>query len=168
MTDNKHEHLFSLLTSFETAFLVTNGTEGPHARPLSVAAIDGATIVWFLTSVGSEKAHEVQFDPHVVVTFQGNGKFVVLRGTATLHHELATLQELFSEPHRIWFPRGVADPSLVALRVKVDHAEYWDQSGTKGLAFFVQALGAYLGGHEVTPPSGRHDELHPIAGRPST
>jgi general stress protein 26 len=165
---NRHEHLFDLLTSFETAFLVTNGTQGPHARPLSVASIEGTTILWFLTSVGSEKAQEIEFDPQVLVTFQGKGKFVVLRGTATTTQDRAKLDELFREPHRIWFPKGAHDPSLAAVKVKVDHAEYWDQTGTKGLRFVVDALAAYVTGDVVDAPSGSHGELHPAAGRPPT
>ncbi|CAN5267815.1 hypothetical protein BH09MYX1_BH09MYX1_53690 [soil metagenome] len=166
MTENKHQHLTRLLATFDTGFLMTQGLNGPHARPLAVARVEGPTVVWFLSSLISEKVQEILFDRSVLVTFQGGDAFVVVRGTASIVDDREALASLWSEPHRAWIPKGLDDETLVAIRVTVDHAEVWDQSGTKGVSYIAESLAASLGGTPPLDPKGRHEELHPSAGRP--
>jgi general stress protein 26 len=163
---NKHEHLQRLLESFHTAFLVTRGELGPHARPLTVAGVEGPTVVWFMTTLDSPKVEEIRRDPEVLVTFQDKRRFVVLRGKAELVLDRDKVDRFWSEGQRIWFPLGADDPSLVLLRVKVDDAELWDQSGTQGLKFALAAARAYVGGTTPDETEEGHAELHPGAGRP--
>jgi general stress protein 26 len=163
---NKHEHLQRLLESFDTAFLITLGELGPHARPLTVAAVEGPTVVWFMTDLASPKVNEIRRDPDVVVTFQGKGKFVVLRGKAELVLDREKVDRYWTEVQRVWFPLGKEDPSLVLLRVKVDDAELWDQSGARGLKFVLAAAKAYVAGTTPNDDEGRHTEIHPGIARP--
>jgi general stress protein 26 len=166
MSENKHQHLQRLLESFDTAFLVTQGELGPHARPLTVAAVEGPTVVWFITSVDSPKVQEIRRDPEAMVTFQSTGKFVVLRGKAEVVLDRARVDQYWTETQRVWFPLGREDPSLVLLRVKVDDAELWDQSGAHGIRFAIAAARAYVGGATVDEVEGRHLEMHPGVARP--
>src|SRR5690242_9237045 len=111
MSENKHQHLQRLLESFDTAFLVTHGELGPHARPLTVAGVDGPTVVWFMTAIDSPKVEEIRRDPDVMVTFQGKGRFIVLRGKAELVFDRARVADYWTEVQRVWFPLGKDDPS---------------------------------------------------------
>src|SRR5262249_11355441 len=164
--ENKHEHLTRLLESFDTAFLITQGDRGPHARPLTVAAVEGPTIVWFMTSLESPKVNEIRRDPEVLVTFQDKGRFVALRGKAELVFDREKVDRYWSEPQRVWFPLGKEDPSIVLVRVKVDDAELWDQSGVRGLKFALAAAKAYVAGTTPDEVEGRHAEIHPGIARP--
>jgi general stress protein 26 len=165
-SENKHEHLQRLLESFDTAFLVTQGELGPHARPLTVAAVEGPTVVWFMTSLESPKVNEIRRDPDVLVTFQEKGRFVVLRGKAELVFDRAKVDRYWTEPQKVWFPLGKEDPSIVLVRVKVDDAELWDQSGVRGLKLALAAAKAYVAGTTPDEVEGRHAEIHPGIGRP--
>jgi general stress protein 26 len=166
MSENKHMHLQRLLESFDTAFLVTQGQLGPHARPLTVAGVDGPTVVWFMTSLESPKVEEIRRFPEAMVTFQGKGKFVVLRGKAELVFDRAKVDHYWTELQRVWFPLGKEDPTLVLVRVRVDDAELWDQSGARGIKFALAAAKAYAAGKTPDEVEGRHAEIHPGIGRP--
>ena len=52
--------------------------------------------------------------------------YVSVRGTAQVVRDAARQKELWSEPLRVWFPKGAEDPAVALLRVKVEGAEYWD------------------------------------------
>lgn len=49
------------------------------------------------------------------------------------------MQELWSEPLRAWFPKGLDDPNIALLKVTVSSAQYWDSPS--GL---MVVLGGYL------------------------
>jgi general stress protein 26 len=163
---NKHQHLQKLLESFDTAFLVTHGELGPHARPLTVVGVDGPTVVWFMTNLESPKVEEIRRDPDVMVTFQGRGRFVVLRGKAELVLDHEKVDRYWTEAQRVWFPLGREDPSLVLVRVKVDDAELWDRAGARGLKLALATAKAYVGGTTPEDVDGEHEEIHPGIGRP--
>jgi general stress protein 26 len=164
--ENKHEHLQRLLETFDTAFLVTQGELGPHARPLTIAAVEGPTVVWFMTNLESPKVEEIRRDPDVLVTFQDKARFVALRGKAELLFDREKVDQYWTEAQKIWFPLGKEDPSLVLVRVKVDDAELWDQSGMRGLKFALAAAKAYVSGTTPDEVEERHAEIHPGVARP--
>ncbi len=57
-----------------------------------------------------------------------------------------SLDEIWNEAWKVWFPGGKADPNLLLLRVDGDRGEYWDNSGLSGIKYFIEAGKAYLSG----------------------
>ena len=40
-------------------------------------------------------------------------------------------RELWTPAARSWFPKGVEDPHLTLIRVRIQSAEYWDAGSSK-------------------------------------
>ncbi len=146
-------HLFELVTKFRTAMLVTRTRGGElRARPLSLAAEHDDGLLYFATSVDSPKVEEIAAHPDVLVTLQDSVRYVSISGAARICRERALVERLWTETWRVWFPGGKDDPALCILAVAPRDAEYWDQSGTKGIKFLVEMASAYVRG--TTPASG--------------
>ena len=155
------DHLRKLLKGFTSAMLVTRATDGRmHSRPLAVADTDG-TVLYFATAIDSPKVKEIEADPRVNVCLQGESRYVSIVGTAKVVTDRSLIERLWSEPWKLWFPEGKGDPSLCLLRVEPEEAEYWDQSGAKGLRYLFQAAAAYLEGRQPTSDEDQHAKVTP-------
>ena len=151
--ENPRAHLLRLLQSFKTAMLVTRRGDGHlRARPLSLATQHDDEVLYFATAIDSPKVDEISHAPDVLVTLQGAASYISISGTATISRDPALIDRLWSEPWRVWFPRGKEDPALCIVVVTPSEAEYWDQSGAKGLKYLLGMAKAYATG--TTPESG--------------
>ncbi len=145
-------HLSELLEKFDTAMLVTRTAEGQlRARPLSFAG-EREGRLYFSTAAESPKVAELENDPRVAVTLQDSTRYVSISGVAAVSDERQLIEQLWRESWRVWFPAGKDDPSLRILSVTPVAAEYWDQSGGRGIKYLVEMLRAYATG--TTPASG--------------
>jgi len=56
-----------------------------------------------------------------------------------------------------WFPKGINDPDLALVRVKISHADYWDVKSSKLVQLYKMAKAAITG----KPPTdmGEHAEV---------
>jgi general stress protein 26 len=128
-TDPSPTRLRKLLKGFRVAMLTTVAPGGSlRSRPMVPVKAQGDGDVWFLTRAATPKVGEVQENERVNVGYVApkGGRYVSLSGTATVVKDGQRVQELWRKRHRRWFPAGKQDPELVALRVRVDRAEYWD------------------------------------------
>jgi general stress protein 26 len=159
MTDNADPrvHLFELVSKFRTAMLVTQTGGGAlRARPLSLAPEHDDGLLYFATSIDSPKVEEAAAHPEVLVTMQDSTRYVSIAGAARICRERTLIDRLWSESWRVWFPGGKDDPALCVLAVAPRRAEYWDQSGPKGIKYLVEMAAAYVRG--TTPASGASSE----------
>jgi general stress protein 26 len=150
----KQEHLLELIKDFDTAMLVTRTEEGRlRSRPLAIAEVaqagDGEGYMYFATSIESGKVHEVEHDPQVNVCLQDGKRFVSISGLARIVRDPALVDRLYTEAWKVWFPKGKSDPSLALLEVDATAAEYWDQSGARGLGYLYEAVSAYVHGRKA-------------------
>jgi len=92
-------------------------------------------------------------------------RYVSVSGTATLVRDRGTIERLWDQLYRAWFPQGVDDPELALLRVRVERAEYWDapQSTMAEIAGFVPGLAA-----DTPDEAGEHVRIDRPAGRTET
>jgi general stress protein 26 len=142
--DNK---LRELLEEFGIAMLVTRTPEGQlRARPMALAEVQPDGTLWFLTDRHSAKVDELVRDEHVGVTMQSKTKFVSLSGKASQVDDCERVSRLWKVEWKVWFPGGKDDPNLVLLRVDGETGEYWDNSGTGGLKYLIEAGKALLTG----------------------
>jgi general stress protein 26 len=136
-----------LLEDFDTAMLVTRAADGQlRSRPMAIADSEANGTLWFMTQSDSGKLDELALDAHVNVVMQSKLKFVSISGTATAVKDRAKVEQLWNELWKAWFPEGKDDPRLVLLRVQGDKGEYWDNSGTSGIKYLIEAGKAYLSG----------------------
>jgi general stress protein 26 len=142
----KRDHLHKVIKGFRTAMLATRTPTGAlRSRPLAVADNRGDDLC-FATSIDSPKVREIAADPHVNVSMQDSNQFVSLSGRARVVTDPLLIEDLWSDAWKVWFPEGKNDPSICIVIVDVLDAEYWDQSGTKGLRYLFDAAKAYVNG----------------------
>src|ERR1044071_8003021 len=106
MPDDQVTKIRELLESFETAMLVTHGTDSPyHARPMAIARVERGCDLWVFTGRRSAKGNEIQNDQRVLIVCQDEmRRYVALRGTARLIDDRAKASELWKESYKVWFP----------------------------------------------------------------
>ncbi len=140
-------HLLEVMKEFDTAMLVTSTREGElRARPLAVAQVKPEGTVVFPTSARSAKVDELERDNQVGITMQDGKRFVSLSGHARVSRDRAEIDRLWKETWKVWFEEGKTDPDLVLLEVDPVRAEYWDNTGTKGLRYLFEAAKSMAGG----------------------
>ncbi len=159
MAETTKQHLSDLLASFDTAMLITRHHDGEHARPMAVAGVEGASTVWFVTSDTSPKADEIRSDARVAVTCQSDSKYAALSGHAALVQDRTKVDELWKESWKTWFPNGKTDPTLALIRVDVDDAEFWDNTGAKGVRYAFEKAKAYVKGTTPSTTAAQHGRV---------
>jgi len=159
MTTTPYEKLQELTQDFDAAMLVTRTSEGQlRSRPMALAQVEPNGTLWFMTQRGSGKMEEITQDCDVNVSMQSTMKFVSISGTAANVSDRDKVAELWSEGFKAWFPGGKDDPDLVLLRVDGTTGEYWDNSGTSGIKYLIEAGKAYLSG--TKPDVADDPEIH--------
>lgn len=147
MATTPDQKLHDLLKDFGTVMLVSRTAEGHlRARPMQVAEVEEDGTLWLMTERHSPKTREIAQDEHVNVAMQSSMKYVSLSGTADLIDDRARISRLWNEAWKVWFPGGKDDPNLTLLRVRGQTGEYWDNSGTSGLRYLIEAGRAYFSG----------------------
>jgi general stress protein 26 len=150
------EKLWSLMKTVGFAMLVTEDGDHLRARPMvpNQDHFDGT--LWFYTRASSHKVGEVEHDARVCVTYAEPSKqdYVSLSGRARLVRDKATIKAHWSEGLRTWFPKGVDDPDIGILEIKVDMAEYWDAPSST----MVHAYGYVTAALTGKPPSSGDNE----------
>ena len=156
---DKQQHLYDMLKDFKTGMLITRAGETFHARPMAVAELKPDADAYFATSIESPKVKEIEADPKAMITFQGSSQFAYLQGTMTVVRDRALIDRLWQEMWRAWFPGGKDDPSLCLLKFTSTEAEYWDNSGAKGLRYAFEGLKAILSGTKASATADQHAKI---------
>ena len=139
------EHLYDLLEGFETAMLVTRGSDGHmHARPMAVAEMRADADAYFVTSIDSPKVAEVYADADVLLTFQSEHQYAAIYGRVNVVRERALIERLWKDSWKIWFPRGPSDSAIALLRFDADRGELWNDLGLLGVQYSFEGTKAYM------------------------
>jgi general stress protein 26 len=158
----KQRHFLDVIHGFDTAMLVTRTDDGAmRSRPLMVAECRDDGTLYFATSAESGKVHELERDPHVNVTLQGERQYASLSGRGEILRDRALVDRLWTETWKVWFPAGKDDPHLCILAVHPHSAELWDNSGARGVRYFLKAAGAYLTGRRPRPSEDEYARFGP-------
>lgn len=156
-----HQHLHDMIRGFDTAMLVTCNADGPlHARPMAIASLEQEADAYLATRIESPKVHEIESDPHVLLTFQSRSQFATVEGTASVVRDQALIDRLWSDSWKIWFPGGKADPSLCMLKIEPSSAELWDNSGFQGTKYLFQGAKALLQGTTPQMDENQHAKIN--------
>jgi general stress protein 26 len=159
MNPKPDDKLHDLLSDFGVAMLITRTPDGKlRGRPMALAQVEADGTLWFATDRDSAKVDELEADPEAAVTMQSSTKFVSLSGTAQMVDDRAKLRELWKTEWKVWFPGGPDDPSILLLRLDGHTGEYWDNSGTQGVKYLLEAGRALLSGQR--PDVGHDPKVH--------
>ena len=106
-----------------------SGAGGPmHARPMAYRAAEFDGDLWFFSGLNSRKVRELKANPETLLCFADpkSQNYVSITGKGDVVTDPAKIKELWAEVYRTWFPKGSDDPNIALIRVRVEHAEYWD------------------------------------------
>ena len=122
--------LAALVRQLKVAMLTTIEPDGSlRSRPLQTLELDSAGRLWFFTEEHSPKSAAIEAHDHQVNLSYADPHdedYVSVSGTARLVRDREKMRELWDSPLSAWFPRGLDDPDLALLEVRIDKAEYWD------------------------------------------
>jgi general stress protein 26 len=146
----------ALISQVPVAMLTTTSPRGwLRSRPMIAQRppFDGA--LWFLTSRIAAKAADIRDRRQVNVSYASPERdcYVSIAGIATLVEDRERAKALWNADYEPWFPKGIEDPDLVAIRVEAEEAEYWD-SATKKMVLVSELHQPRPVFHDVEPGAG--------------
>jgi general stress protein 26 len=136
--------LASLVRQMKVAMLTTIEPDGSlRSRPLQTVELDQAGRLWFFTHAHSPKSAEIEAHDHQVNLSYADPRdedYASISGTARLVSDREKMGELWDARLAAWFPRGLDDPDLALLEVRIDKAEYWDQPHSENVKIATNAV----------------------------
>lgn len=123
------QKVWDLIKDIRVALLVTTGEEGRlRGRPMAAMNKDFDGELWFASRAEAPKLHEIADHSQVLLAYSEpkSQNYVSIAGNARVVRDAAKVKELWSEPARVWFPKGPDDPDIALIAVKIESAEYWD------------------------------------------
>jgi general stress protein 26 len=126
--------LQELVRHIDIAMVTTVTVEGTlRSRPMVTRKFEEDGTLWFFTSDDSGKAHDLQEEHGVNVSYADpkHNRYVSVSGNANVLHNREKAKQLWAPALKAWFPRGLDDPHLALLCVRIESAEYWDASSSK-------------------------------------
>jgi general stress protein 26 len=140
------DRLAGLVERIKVGMLTTIAPDGSlRSRPLQTLLMDAQARLWFFVEADSPKTEEMASHEHqVCLSYADPDKmsYVSVSGTGRVLRDRERMRELWSPFAKAWFPRGVDDPALALLEVRLDKAELWDSPGsaTMRMTGLVKAL----------------------------
>ncbi|MBX3040900.1 MAG: pyridoxamine 5'-phosphate oxidase family protein [Bdellovibrionaceae bacterium] len=147
------EKLSDMIREIKVAMLTTVDSDGLfRSRPMMVQEIDVDGTLWFFSSKESDKTYSIMDRPHVNLAYSSpeTSRYVSVSGVAEIVDNPARKKEFWSPMYKAWFPKGLEDPDLVLIKVRVEAAEYWDASSSR-LVTLIGVAKAALTGKRATP-----------------
>jgi general stress protein 26 len=125
---NPMNKLNQLIAGIKVAMITSRG-DGDHlvSRPLATQDQESDGDLWFFISRNSPLAGGIAEHHGVNVAYADHAtpRYVSISGSATLVDNRARCRELWQPHYKTWFPRGVEDADLALLKVRIEHADYW-------------------------------------------
>ena len=124
--DDDMKTIARLVKSAKIALLTTITADGHlHSRPLATQEIDFDGDLWFFTQDPSSKVDDISAHSQVNAAFESGKGYLSVAGTATIVHDRAKVDELWTPAVEAWVPEGKDDPTVALIRVIAESAEYW-------------------------------------------
>ena len=133
------EKVKGYIEDIKVAMITTMDEEGHHrSRPMQTLKMDADGCLWFFTDRHSPKLHEMHQNPSVNLSYADNDDqtYVSVSGEAEQLDDETMKKELWNPILKAWYPKGLDDPNLTVLKVKITHADYWDGNSSKMIEAF--------------------------------
>ncbi|WP_165069988.1 pyridoxamine 5'-phosphate oxidase family protein [Marisediminicola senii] len=152
-TTEELETVAKIIADAKIALLTTVTAEGQLvSRPLAVQGDSFDGDLWFLTQDPSDKTTEIAGNDQVNVAFESSKGYLSIAGTASVVHDDAMIDALWTTQAEAWFPDGRND-TVALIKVHAETAEYWASNEPKPVVLFKVAKAAVTGG---TPDIGEN------------
>jgi general stress protein 26 len=140
-SNNEFEHLWKLISKCRFAMLVTNGPDGLQSRPMTTVQKEFDGNLWFFAPADSSAVHAIQSDDQVCLCYGNTGAadFVSVTGPASIISDATKKKSLWNPMVQAWFPQGAEADSVVLIKVRAAHCEYWDSNSSKLVQLFTMA-----------------------------
>lgn len=118
-----------LLGDFKIAMLTTASGDGTlHARPIATAQFGTDGDVYFFARKSSALATDIAVSTHVNLAYVAadGQRYASASGSAASVDDRETAKTIWGPWCAEWFPRGLDDPEILLVRVRVLTVEYWD------------------------------------------
>ena len=147
--------LAGLIQDIPVAMLTTTGMGRLRSRPMMTQRVPFDGHLWFLTTRAAGMTGEIRDRQAVHVTFVSpdDNRYVWVSGTASLVEDPARLKDLWHDGYLTWLPGGPDDPSLSLIKVRVEEAEYWDNTAGR-MVFLTSFVEPGTTFREVAPGMG--------------
>jgi general stress protein 26 len=162
-TDHGRDKLSDLIRDIKFAMFTTHKPHGGHlhSRPMTTQnkRIDDDAL-WFFMSRSGDPVAEFEGDEQVNVSYAdpASDTYVSVSGVAEVVDDPARKRALWNEGAQAWFKGGVDDPDLALVRVRIEHADWWDVKANKLVQLYKRAQAAFTG---KTPDIGEHGRVRP-------
>jgi general stress protein 26 len=163
------EKLYDRIEDIEIAMMTTRRTDGHlGSRAMATQRRADEADIWFVTRDGSGKIADLEFDPHVNLSYYKDRtrEWVSVSGIATISRDRAKIHELYAPDWKMWFgeegdPRHGTqdDPRMVLIGVDVHGAVFLEMDKPQPVVLFELVKG-WVTGEE--PDLG---ELHHLGKR---
>ena len=157
--EKKLDDLYALIEGIEIAMFTTHRADGRLvSRPMATQKRQPGSDLWFVTDIESNKLDELQFDPHVNLTYykERTREWVSVSGTATISQDRRAIHRLYQKDWRAWFGDeggerngGPDDPRLALVVVDIQSVVYLKVDKPQPVVLFEVARAMVTG----TPPN---------------
>jgi general stress protein 26 len=140
--------LKELVHDIDIGMMTTVTVDGAlRSRPMATRKFEDDGTLWFFTSDDSEKAHDLREEHAVNVSYAEpkHHRYVSVTGNATVVHDREKAKRLWTPAMKAYFPRGLEDPHLALLCVRIETTEYWDATTSKMVQLFEITKSAATG-----------------------
>ncbi|MEO6410186.1 MAG: pyridoxamine 5'-phosphate oxidase family protein [Burkholderiaceae bacterium] len=153
--------LWDLIKDIKFAMFTTRNAEGTlQARPMTTqnAKLDEENALWFFMSRQSEAATDLAASTQVCVIYADPGKdsWVSVSGEAAVVEDAAKKKQLWNVMTKAWFPKGIDDPDLALVRVRIASASYWNVTENQVVQLLKMAAAVITG---KPPQMGDHADV---------
>lgn len=124
--DDDMKTIARLVKAAKIALLTTETADGHlHSRPLATQEVEFDGDLWFFTQDPSSKTDDIRVHDQVNAAFESGKGYLSVAGRATVVHDRAKVDELWTPTVEAWFPNGKDDPTVALIKVEAESAEYW-------------------------------------------
>lgn len=140
--------LRELIENIEIAMMTTVTPDGTlRSRPMVTEHVSEHGELWFFTSDDSGKMEDIEAEHGVNLSYADPRArtFVSITGNASIVRDREKTKAFWDPQLRTFFPRGLDDPHLALLCVRVESAEYWDEPSSRMMKLYHTAKAAMTG-----------------------
>lgn len=148
-----------LIGEIKFAMMATEEPDGSlRSRPMATMQMDADGYLWFFTGGDSPKIDELGAHRQLNLSYARPDKqdYVSVSGSGEVVRDKEKMTALWTPWIKPWFPKGIDDPDLVLLKVKITSADYWAAPGTAVMRMYGLAKGIATG---KTDAMGEHKHV---------
>jgi general stress protein 26 len=144
-TDEARARIAEGIRRIRTCMLTTVTPEGHlESTPMTTQELDAEGNLWFFVGTDADSTLDIDREENVNLAYSSprEFEFISIAGIASVVYDRTRAERLWNPSFVSWFPKGIDDPNLALLKVRILNAEYWETAASRPLRLFgiVRAL----------------------------